>query len=170
MKVPESGRGYARSLLFAVGAVVGGLVIALIAYYVGQKQGDSRVALVQESRQRDVAALSVDAKRLEGQAKELTVELESLRQRAMRLEARRDLHLAILTLDDQNFGLAQGYLRDAARRLQGSSPPPELAELAKDVGATVIASPSDIETQRARIKLLANRFDELVPPASPPPP
>ncbi len=93
----------------------------------------------------------------------------SQRRELVELEARRRIHLAIIELDQNNFGTAQEHVRAGAALLQ----PPASADVAA-LGAamrTLELAPSvELVGQRQALLQLASKFDALRPPKSSPSP
>jgi hypothetical protein len=92
-----------------------------------------------------------------------------------RWEARRQMHLALLALDERNFGIAQQHLRGASEQLNASSPASDLQTLARQIGDTSLIAAGNYGGQRLQVIELARRLDALLRPAlegaglSPPP-
>ena len=86
-------------------ALVVALVIIVVAYGVGLGQGMRQARAVREMQR--TAEDQRDAARLEVTTRDATIR---------ELEARRQLHLALMALDERNFGIAQKHLNAAAIR------------------------------------------------------
>ena len=145
----------ARFKTVAVGTAVA-LVLSLAAYVAGRVQTASRIE--------DALGRATAADKLREQT---NVELAHERAKVSRLEARRRLHLALLALDDRNFGIAQGELSAAAALLARgpSESGSELEKLTRDIVAARLVATEDVAVQRQRLLDWARRFDRLVPPA-----
>jgi|SoiMethySBSTD1v2_1073268.scaffolds.fasta_scaffold23567_3 uncharacterized protein HemX len=87
--------------------------------------------------------------------------------RALRLEARRRLHLALIQLEQRNFGIAEQHLTAAAALLGRGKPEGELEQLRANLAGAQLKASDDIAAQRAKIGAWVARFDELSPPAAP---
>lgn len=83
-----------------------------------------------------------------------------------KLEARRQLSLALVALDRRNFGIAQEELAEAARLLAGHSSG-ELEAVRAGIAATRLVATEDLETQRGKILDFVRRFDGAVPEIKP---
>jgi hypothetical protein len=80
------------------------------------------------------------------------------------LEGRRRLSLALVTLDERNFGTAQRHLTKAGALLAESKGDAALEELARTVSAYKLVAADDIGTQRKQLMDFTQRFDTLRPP------
>jgi hypothetical protein len=146
----ETGTGrFKRALvvLLVVAASIG------IAYGAGRLQTSSAIASAEQRASEALTAKSA----AEAQ----------LAQVQARLEARRRLHLALLQLEERNFGTAEQHLSAAAALLAKSKPDGELEKLRADLAAARLKASDDVAAQRAKIAGWISRFDALVPPAAP---
>ena len=86
-----------------------------------------------------------------------------------RLEARRQMHLMLLSLDARNFGIAKQHQADAASLLSASKPEPEseLLKLSRDVQAFQLVATEDLAAQRSSVLAWVKRFDQALPPPAP---
>lgn len=84
-----------------------------------------------------------------------------------KLEARRHMHLAMLSLDKRNFGIAQEHLDHAARLLAGHAAG-ELENIRAGLAATKLLATEDLETQRTKLLDATKRFDGALPPRTAP--
>jgi len=91
--------------------------------------------------------------------------LEQVRLQAQPLEARRQLHLALMALEDRNFGTAQKTLSLAGTMLAKGGPSEELAKLAEEIANYKFMAGEDISTDRQKLMAWTLRFDELLKPA-----
>lgn len=134
------------------------MLVLVVAYTVGRVQTASHVTEAEKK---------VD-KAHETQ-KQTSTQLDSEKALVDRLEARRRLHLALLALDQRNFGIADAHMGAAAKLLARSQPAADsdLGKLEKQVGAFKLVATEDLAGQRQKILDMAHRFDELVPPAKP---
>ena len=142
-----------------------GVVVALVgigaAYGVGRLQGRAEVRDA-ENRAAAAASASASAVALAGVAADIE------RGKVARLEARRRLHLAMIALDEKNFGIAQDHLVAAKGFLtsaKGSDN--ELGKLASEIEAMKIAAADDVTEPRAKLLGWVKRIDELMPAGKP---
>lgn len=148
-----------KKLLLGVGvgaAILGG------AYGVGRLQGAAETTRVREATGRTQAQLSDRATR----AEELAARNG---RRAALLEGRRQLDVALLAMDERNFGIAQHRLEDARRSLREAQPfeqPPMAAVFARLSSLNIIAA-GDFADQRANILRLIQDFDARLSVPSP---
>lgn len=144
--------------------IVGSLILLTMAYYSG-KRANWRTAYKAEDRERAVIADLAVAR----------TDRDEARQQIGHLEARRQLHLALLALDERNFGIAQRHLGEAGRLLSPadetrfSSNGGELARLGQQIAAANLVAAADMGQQRAQLLDFVRRFDVLVPPPLPAP-
>lgn len=146
-----------------IGIALGVALVALgAAYGIGRVQTAGRI---DEAERRAATAASTSASAVDV----ARVNLDICRGNVTRLEARRQLDLALIALDERNFGIAQERL-DAARAFLASTKgaDPELAKLAADVEATKLVAAEDLGDQRKRLLGFLKRLDELVPPPKSP--
>jgi hypothetical protein len=90
---------------------------------------------------------------------------DEARGKVVQLEARRRLHLALLALDQRNFGIAESHLGVASALLAKSKQPASLAELHTALSAVKLRASEDLGSERKKIESIIQRFDQLVPPA-----
>lgn len=140
-----------------IGAGVG-LFTLLAAYGVGRMQG-TQTAKQAEKRAEEAAAERQQTKET----------LAGEQARVERLEARRRIHLALLALDDRNFGIAQEHVSAAAKLLEKSAPQAdsELAKLATELSTEKLVATEDVGVQRRKLIGWARRLDEAMPPLKP---
>jgi hypothetical protein len=143
-KPPARGRAKRWLVGLAAGAAVLGA-----AYGTGRFQTSSRV---------DEAQALASAK-----AEQWSVEHSS----ALRLEARRKLHLALIALDARNFGIAQEQLAAAAVLLAATHPDGELDKLQKQIAAYQLKASENVGAERDQVNDWIGRFDGAVPAAKP---
>jgi hypothetical protein len=134
-------------VLLVVAASVG------VAYGAGRLQTSSAIDAAEEN------ASKASEARTAAEAKLLAVE--------SRLEARRRLHLALLQLEERNFGTAEQHLSAAAALLAKSKPEGELEQLRAALASARLKASDDVAAQRSKIAGWISRFDALVPPAAP---
>jgi len=140
--------------------ILGGLgVLALVvAYTVGRVQTASHIT---EAKQK-VEQIDKSQKQTKGQ-------LDSEKAIVKQLEARRRLHMALLALDQRNFGIADQHMHAAAKLLGESQPAAgsDLAKLQQKIQSFKLVATEDLAGQRQKILDMAHSFDDLVPPAKP---
>jgi hypothetical protein len=139
-----------------------GVVVALAcagaAYGVGRFQGSEKV---HDAEARASAAASQSASAVGSTRVALDIE----RGKVARLEGRRRLHLAIIAMEDRNFGIADENLAAARKNLAGAAGgDPELAKVATDLEGLKIVATDDIGEQRKKLLDLCRRIDNLLPP------
>jgi len=138
-------------------AIVGGVLAGLATLYgVGRFQGHAET---QAADQRTQEA--------EKQKERATSEFDAQRDRAIRLEARRRLHLALIALDDRNYGIAEGHVERAATLLERAKGLPALDALAADLRGVKLAPSGEPSASREKVFVLVKRFDDALPPAEP---
>ena len=141
-----------QQILIWLGVVV---VCAGISYGLGRahmaKQVEAAETKVQSSEQK-AQARSNDVK-----AEQATVQ---------RLEARRQMHLMLLAIDERNFGIARRHQQAATQLLEGSQPPAnsELAKLGRDIAAFRLVATEDLGGVRATVLSWVRQFDQALPP------
>jgi hypothetical protein len=140
-------------------AILGGVVIgALLASYVtGRLQTAARISEAEGQAAEAASATRAGA-----------AEAQGLLARVGRLESRRRIHLALMALDDSNFGIAQGHLGEAGALLAKTeaSADTDLGKLGTALRGVKLVPTADQGAQRKQILDYARRFDELVPPAT----
>ncbi|GAC1299416.1 MAG: hypothetical protein NVS3B20_20800 [Polyangiales bacterium] len=144
----------ARGIAIGVGA---GLVVAALAYGVGRAQGSAGVDDAERRAATATATSSSAVAAVQGV-------LEGERNRSALLEARRRLHLAIVALDERNFGIAQEQLDGAhAILVSVERTDPSLQEFAKDLAALKLAASDDVGEQRVKVLALCKKLDARMP-------
>jgi uncharacterized protein HemX len=140
-----------------IGAGIG-LVAIAVAYGVGRVQGGQATSAADE---RAKAAASEREKA--GQA------LSDEKGVTQRLEARRRLHLALVALDERNFGIAEQHVAAAGKLIQKSGAPKdgEMAKLGDELASGRLVATEDVGSQRSKLLGWAKRFDATMPPAEP---
>lgn len=101
----------------------------------------------------------------EAEKKRVTGELDAQRERAIRLEARRRLDLALRSVEERNFGLAEGHLATARVLLGRAKGIAALDELAAGIGEAKLPATDDLATTRRKLLGYLDAFDGAVPPA-----
>jgi hypothetical protein len=138
--------------------VIGGLV-ALVAVAIAY--GVGRMQMTPKINSAETAASSAAAGVRSAQA-QVTAE----HAKVLELEARRRLDLALLALDDRNFGIAQSDLKAAARLLGDAhaAPDGDLGKLKAQIEKVNVTVTQDLSAQRGQLVSLIQRFDQIVPP------
>ncbi|MBI2388702.1 MAG: hypothetical protein HYV09_03710 [Deltaproteobacteria bacterium] len=148
-----------RNIAIGVGVA---LVTAAGAYGVGWYQGKSRA---DDAERRAVAASSASASAVSSAGVTLDVE----RGKVARLEARRRLHLAMIALEDRNFGIAQEHVGSARAFLASAKgADPELQKLGGELEAFKIVATEDVGDQRKALLAFCKRVDDAMPPPKAP--
>jgi hypothetical protein len=144
-----------KKVLIGVGV---GFVALALAYGVGRLQGSQAVGAADD---RAEAAAAEREKAEKAVTSEKAVSLQ--------LEARRRLHLALLALDDRNFGIAQQHVAVAAKLIEKSGAPKDgdLGKLGEELAKERLVATEDVGTQRGKLLGWAKRFDAAKPPAEP---
>lgn len=139
-------------------AVIAGLVALVavaVAYGVGRMQMTPKVKGAQ------AAASSAAAGARSAQA-----QFSTEHAKVLELEARRRLDLALLALDDRNFGIAQDDLKAAASLLgrAHATPDSDLGKLKAQIEKMNVTVTQDLSAERGQLVSLIKRFDQIVPP------
>ncbi|MDX2051316.1 MAG: hypothetical protein SFV15_02930 [Polyangiaceae bacterium] len=87
---------------------------------------------------------------------------ENAQAQTQKLEARRQLHLALMALEDRNFGTAQKTLTQAGAILRASQPSDEFSELAGEIENYKFVAGEDVSTDRQKVLGFTQRFDQLL--------
>jgi hypothetical protein len=143
-------------------AVVAALGAVGAAYGTGRLQGAAQVSRIE-------ARAEEESKQSGKQTDRLRAKLADARSKLSRLEARRQLHMALVALDQRNFGIAQQHVGRSGRLLEGSQSPPnsELGRLGQTMVSKRLVATEDLAAQRRELLAWAARLDELVPPTPP---
>ena len=99
----------------------------------------------------------------DAEKKHATTELDAQRERATRLEARRRLDQALRSVDERNFGLAEGHLATARVLLGRAKGNDALDKLAADIGEAKLPATDDLATTRRKLLGYLETFDGAVP-------
>jgi hypothetical protein len=120
------------------------------AYGVGRLQ---TAGLIDEAESR---TQDVERQRQAGLA-----ELHAERQKVERLNARRRLHLALLALEDRNFGIAQSEIALAGKLLQQSGPTANdaFSKIAAEMQQHQLVATEDLNAQRQKLLGWARALD-----------
>jgi len=81
------------------------------------------------------------------------------------LEARRQVSLALRSVDNRNFGMAEEAVHHAARYLVAARPEGELSQLAGALDAYRLVATEDLGEQRRQLLAWLDRLDALVTPS-----
>jgi len=137
--------------------IFGALFLLAMTYFSGQR---ANVGVAKRADREKTAAI-----------KQLTDERRKMAERddtISHLEARRQLHLALLAVDARNFGTAQQHLDGAATQLNTpGAAAGDLAALRQQIDGMNVVAAGDMESQRQQVLGFVQRFDQLVPPAAP---
>ncbi len=134
-----------RAKTYAIGAAVL-VVVALGAWGIGRLQG---MGPASEARE---------------QARVASEDLVRERTSVLKLEARRRLHLALLAIEERNFGIAEQELSAAAELLkQSAGDNAELGKLASEIAAQRVPASQDLAAPRSQVLGFARRLDQLLP-------
>lgn len=162
MSVPPQ-TAASRQQKVRIAILVGGFVIALaFAYGSGMRGQKKALETVKQDRRVLLERLRLTELKLQGR--------DALLQQ---LEARRQIALALLALDQRNFGIVRERLDAAAERLEtadrvGAASAAALGGGADLRGVKVEVGP-DLEALRARLLALAQRMDAELTKVAPPP-
>lgn len=138
---PAQGPSKAKRILLGAAAFI--LSVA-IAYGIGRFQLAGQV--------RDAEMRTQDAEQ----------KLRSERHLVTSLQARRHLHLALLAVDERNFGIAQKELEEAGRLLAQASDKPEHAKIAADIQRQKLIATEDLGAQRQKLLAWTRALDALL--------
>lgn len=150
------------------------LVLLAIAYGIGRAQGARALARSESAARETQARMARGAQETRTQLERrlAAVEVEFARAQRMNaaLESRRQLGLAMLSMDDRNFGIAQGQIEAARTSLRGAMPFDEagLAEVQPRLAGVTIVAAADFADQRAGLVQIAHAFDAQLGAAVPP--
>ena len=142
-----------KRVLILSGAIVAGLGAA---YGGGRLQGHAAVG---ESEERVGKA--------EAEAQSIKRDLDAAKAKATQLDARRHLHLALMSMEQRNFGIAQEHVTNAGALLQSTSPEGELKKLADEIRAFKLTASEDQSKERQALLGFAEKLDKILPPAKP---
>lgn len=136
--------------------VVGVIVTILASYGIGRFQGAQSTNAAEERTKAEAEARS-----------RATQEFDAQRDRAIRLEARRRLHLASVAVEEKNFGIAREHLTKCATLLERSKGIAALDDLASRIRKQPLAASDDVAAARAELASFTRAFDQALPPAEP---
>lgn len=135
--------------------IIGALVLVGMAYGSGLRTSTKRLAEAKQVLLR--VQTQADAARSDVARRDTTIR---------QLEARRQLHLALIALDERNFGIAQGHLNAAAILLGNAGGGEGIAALTKEIRGTNLVAAADFAEERRQILDFARRLDAAIPPES----
>lgn len=138
--------------------ILGTLIVIAISYGSGMRANVRRAAVAEDREKAKIGELAVARADLAERDRKIT-----------QMEARRQLSLALVALDERNFGIAQQHLAQAGALLSAPGTQGDLSALGGQVKEMSVIAAGDIGQQRARLLDFARRFDVLVPPAPLPP-
>ncbi|MBI3204384.1 MAG: hypothetical protein HYZ29_22805 [Myxococcales bacterium] len=142
-----SGRGRAIGIGIAAAALaLGG------AYGTGRYQG----MVTTDAAEKRAADREVEKKRATG-------EFDAQRDRAIRLEARRRLDLALRSVEERNFGVAEQHLAKAKALLARAKGDAALDKLAADIGEAKLPATDDLSAHRDKLRSHLLAFDAALP-------
>ncbi len=125
-------------------------------YLVGRFQTSGKIDLAEQQAH---ASEELASKRL--------AETKTEQNNVQQLEARRQMHLMLIALDQRNFGIASQHKDRAAKLLADSAgSSDELAKLARDIQDYRLVATEELGTQRDRVLGWVQRFDQALPPPS----
>jgi len=142
---------------------VSAAVVAVgLAFGVGRYQGSGRI---EDAERRAGVAASASASAVA--ASSVSADIE--RGKVARLEARRRLHLAIIALEDRNFGISQEHVAAAkAFLVSAKGADPEVQKLGADLEAFKVVATEDVGEQRKALLAFCKRLDDAMPPPKAP--
>ena len=135
--------------------IIGALVLVGMAYGSGLRTSTKRLAEAKQELLR--VQTQADAARSDVARRDTTIR---------QLEARRQLHLALIALDERNFGTAQGNLNASAILLGNAGGDDEMAALTKQIRGTNLVAAADFSGERQQVLEFARRLDAAIPPDS----
>ncbi len=142
------------------------IALPALGYGVGRVQGAHEVSRVEGAARVARARGDEGARNLRPRVAALEGDVVRATHATAILEGRRQLGLALLSLDDRNFGIAQSQV-DAARAalqdLRGTDDP-GLAEVARSLVGLSIVAAGDFADQRARVLAIVRAFDQHLGP------
>jgi hypothetical protein len=150
-----------RKRVWTIGVLAVAATIA-VAYGAGRLQASGKMEELEAHSERAIEAEQSSTAKLQA-------EVDAERARSTRLEARRRFHLALMALDERNFGIAQTHLQAAAALLDKSKPEPgsDLEKLRSAVAAYKLIAQEDLAADRQKVVAWVRQLDELMPLAEP---
>lgn len=92
----------------------------------------------------------------------LGAKVSALEVRVVRLEARRQLALALSAVDERNFGIASEHLTSAGRTMQKAPTGDEMVKLAVELQKFRLVATENLAEQRSRILAWGKTLDKLL--------
>lgn len=135
--------------------IVGTAIVVSMAYLSGLRTSTGR--LREKNQELTRLKTQVDVARSDVTRRDATIR---------HLEARRQLHLSLIALDERNFGIAQGHLNAAAILLGNAGGGEAFTNLTRQIRATNLVAAADFAEQRQQILEFARRLDAAIPPES----
>lgn len=159
-----------KPLIFTIIA----LLLLLGAYGLGRRHGGEVARRQPEPAGvspglREIVARAARGEQIEAELAAIEGRVQALEAQVRLLQARRRLHLALLSLDEQNFGLARDHLNAAGKELAAVQPPPAgsdpgvLSRLAEELSSAQLAAGEEISAQRQQILDWVRRLDTQIP-------
>lgn len=147
-EAPPSAAGPWQKRLIWAGVMI---CAAGAAYVTGRLQTSSMI----DAAEKETATAEQKVTEQQAAASQLT-------QLLLRYEARRQLHLVLIALEERNFGIAKEHQSKAATLLQESAPAAgsELAKLHEAMQKYQLVAREDLSAERAVIQTWAKRLDE----------
>lgn len=87
--------------------------------------------------------------------------VEKVQKRVHQLEARRQLHIALMALEDRNFGTAQKTLSQAGAELAQATPTDD-TQFSEEVANYKFMAGEDISKERQNVLAMVVRLDKLL--------
>jgi hypothetical protein len=146
-----------------IALVLGFAVLLGGAYAVGRADAGSKTEAVKEQ------AAAAQATHQQATAN-LAAQVQSERRRIVLLEARRRIHVALIALDERNFGIASQELDGAGSMMstvEGAADGP-IAELSARLHGYKTVVTNDLGSQRAEIVAFAKKLDVVLDREEPP--
>ncbi len=151
-EAPEVGRVQIKRRTLVISFLIA-LGLCGLAYGVGRLQAwqqiraaETQATQAQEERAKSAAA--ADSERAE------------LTRRVALLDARRQLHLVMLSMEERNFGIAEDHLRLAAQRLAAAGEP--FKPVAEKLSALRLVATENQGDQRVQLVALAKQLDQTL--------
>lgn len=152
-------REFGRNLLWFLAVVLFCVLGFFAGRYMGRSESSKEIAEVRQDSDKRV--------------KEVQDRLAKLEARDLIFSSRGALFAAMDELDRRNFGLASNLVKSAGESLSKVDPTlagvdaGQWAEVRDDVNVLQVSVSSNLETQRTRLRDLANRVDALLPKVAP---
>jgi hypothetical protein len=140
--------------------IASALCVALslgVSYWIGWAEGAAKTAAIEQRAEQQKEGLEKNTGQLQQR-------LSSAEQRIKLLEARRDLHRALMALELDNFGTARKQLAKTHQLISNHKPIPgsPLSELNEALLRVELAVTADPLPLRLELTQLAQDFDEIL--------